>query len=83
MALYSLNYDSNTLLNNTTTIASTTTVIEPENIQTSLIEAKIQTLSPSEAFHILTTLANQEKYTEAYFWIGNNKNNFIFSSANY
>lgn len=82
MALYSLNYDSNTLLNNATTIATSATVIEPvSSIQTSLAETNISTLSASEAFHILTLLANQEKFIETYFWIGKPHLSFFLLSS--
>lgn len=69
MALYSLNYDSNTLLYKATTTASAASP-EPVRIQKSLIESNIKTMSPSEAFNTLTSLATQEKFQDAYFWIG-------------
>lgn len=73
MALYSLNYDSNTLLYKATTTRSSAAA-EPVRIQKILKESNIKTMSPSEAFNALSSLATQ-KFHDAYFWIGK----YIFS----
>lgn len=68
MALYSLNYDSNTFLYKATSTTAATP--EPVKIQKSLIESNIKTLSSSEAFKTLISLASQEAFQDSYFWIG-------------
>lgn len=67
MALYSLNYDSNTLLYKATTTRSSAAA-EPVRIQKILKESNIKTMSPSEAFNALSSLATQ-KFHDAYFWM--------------
>lgn len=58
MALYSLNYDPNTLLSEK---SNTKTIIHiPSNLL----------LPKTEAFRILCNLAQEEKFTDAYNWIG-------------
>lgn len=68
LALYSLNYDSFTLLNK----SSTANIDSNDNItiQESLLKANIHSLSTTEAFLLLKSLAEEEKFTDAYFWIG-------------
>lgn len=69
IALYSLNYDDSlTLLNKTST--ATTDSNDIITIQESLLKANIHSLSASEAFQLLKSLAEKEKFTDAYFWIG-------------
>ncbi|KAI8075617.1 hypothetical protein BDF21DRAFT_423276 [Thamnidium elegans] len=67
IALYSLNYDSFTLLNKATTTEPET--VEASNIHESLSNANIKIASPPEAFNNLVKLATQGNFTEAYFWI--------------
>ncbi|KAG2209957.1 hypothetical protein INT47_003392 [Mucor saturninus] len=67
LALYSLNYDSFTLLNKAST--SNNTSNDPTTIQESLFKANIHSLSTTEAFLLLKSLAENEKFTDAYFWI--------------